>query len=67
VDAHKVAEIFGGDDLAERRAAAPLLGSPPEFARVILREQALSATRVAEELEAERAPAGSTLMLCIAC
>jgi len=37
-DAREVAEIFGGDDLAERRAAAPLLGgSPPEFARVILR------------------------------
>src|SRR2546426_177218 len=37
-DAHEVAEFFGGDDLAERRAAAQLLGgSPPELARVILR------------------------------
>src|SRR5207247_9769027 len=37
-DAHEVAEFFGGDDLAERRAAAPLLGgSPPEPALVILR------------------------------
>lgn len=37
-DAHELAEFFGGDDLAERRAAAQLLGgSPPELARVILR------------------------------
>ncbi len=37
-DAHEVADFFGGDDLAERRAAAQLMGgSPPELARVILR------------------------------
>src|SRR5260370_21213596 len=37
-DAHEVAVFFGGDDLAERRAAAQLMGgSPPELARVILR------------------------------
>ena len=37
-DAHDVAEIFGGDDLAERRASAPVLGgSPPELAGLMLR------------------------------
>jgi HD-GYP domain-containing protein (c-di-GMP phosphodiesterase class II) len=37
-DAHEIAELFGGDDLAERRTAATALGgSPPELARAILR------------------------------
>jgi HD-GYP domain-containing protein (c-di-GMP phosphodiesterase class II) len=37
-DAHELAEYFGGDDLAERRASAPVVGgSPPELIRFILR------------------------------
>jgi len=37
-DAHEIAELFGGDDLAERRAAAPALGgSRRDLARVMLR------------------------------
>src|SRR5215472_16934349 len=32
-DSHEVAVVFGGDDLAERRASAPFVGgSPAEFA-----------------------------------
>ena len=38
VDAHDVAEIFGGDDIASRRASAPVLGgSPLEFAGELLK------------------------------
>jgi HD-GYP domain-containing protein (c-di-GMP phosphodiesterase class II) len=37
-DAHEFAELFGGDDLAERRASAPVVGgSPTELARAVLR------------------------------
>src|SRR5260370_32802308 len=37
-DAHEVAAFFGGDDLAERRASAPVGGgSPLELARFMLR------------------------------
>jgi HD-GYP domain-containing protein (c-di-GMP phosphodiesterase class II)/DNA-binding CsgD family transcriptional regulator len=37
-DAHEVAEIFGGDDLTERRESAPHIGgSPSELGRFILR------------------------------
>jgi response regulator RpfG family c-di-GMP phosphodiesterase len=36
-DAHETAEMFGGDELAARRASAPFGGgSPPELARVVL-------------------------------
>jgi HD-GYP domain-containing protein (c-di-GMP phosphodiesterase class II) len=36
-DAHETAEMFGGDELAARRASAPFVGgSPPELARVVL-------------------------------
>ena len=37
-DAHESAEMVGGDEIAARRAVAPVLGgSPPEIARVMLR------------------------------
>jgi HD-GYP domain-containing protein (c-di-GMP phosphodiesterase class II) len=37
-DSHEVAEIFGGDDLTERRESAPLIGgSPSELGRFMLR------------------------------
>src|SRR5260370_14372576 len=36
-DAHEVAKMLGGDDIAERRASAPVLGgSPTELARLML-------------------------------
>ncbi len=36
-DAHEVSEMFGGDEIAARRASAPVLGgSPAELARVML-------------------------------
>jgi len=38
VDAHELAEIFGGDDIASRRASAPVVGgSPLEFGRELLK------------------------------
>jgi len=38
VDAHELAEIFGGDNIAARRASAPVVGgSPLEFGRELLR------------------------------
>jgi HD-GYP domain-containing protein (c-di-GMP phosphodiesterase class II) len=37
VDAHELAEIFGGDDIASRRDSAPVVGgSPLEFGRELL-------------------------------
>ena len=38
VDARELAEIFGGDDIASRRASAPVVGgSPLEFGRELLK------------------------------
>jgi HD-GYP domain-containing protein (c-di-GMP phosphodiesterase class II) len=38
VDAHELAEIFGGDDIASRRASAPVVGgSPLELGREMLK------------------------------
>ncbi|HYW27138.1 MAG TPA: HD domain-containing phosphohydrolase [Terriglobales bacterium] len=38
VDAHELAEVFGGDDIAARRASAPVVGgSPMEFGRELLK------------------------------
>jgi len=38
VDAHELAEIFGGDDIAARRASAPVVGgSPMEAGRELLK------------------------------
>jgi len=62
-DAHEIAEFFGGDDLAERRKAAPVAGgSIPELARVVLRVGAGQGPLRRAELLARMMAGGSRIV-----